>query len=179
MRYSSKHLDRSRRLSSSLEPTNCYRYRPSPNRSYTMGHSSPTPGTQMMYPYGNVPLQGQQQQQNVQQMSRPSPPQPTWAVPQSHNPYYSVPRGPIMGSREESGHLLARSGIATSQSPALSNATYSNSMAGAPTLPTTDYFPGVIDTSKLHLNLCEHRILTIRKVHGVKKYVKSWSPSRL
>ncbi|OAL43529.1 hypothetical protein IQ07DRAFT_296659 [Pyrenochaeta sp. DS3sAY3a] len=130
-------------------------YRPSPNRSYTMGHSSPTPGTQMMYPYGNVPLQGQQQPQNVQQMSRPSPPQPTWAVPQSHNPYYSVPRGPIMGSREESGHLLARSGIATSQSPALSNATYSNSMAGAPTLPTTDYFPGVIDTSPWGQKVCE------------------------
>ena len=102
----------------------------------------------MMYPYGTIPLQGQQQTQTMQQMSRPSPPQPTWAVPQTHNPYYQMPRDPTMGSREDSGHLLPRSDVTTTQPPALSSTAYSNSLHGSGTLATTDYFPGVIDTSK-------------------------------
>lgn len=131
-------------------------YHPSPpNRPFNMGQSSPTPAAQMMYSYGNLPLQGQQQPQNMQQMSRPSPPESTWMVPQTHNPYYSMPRGPIPGSREEASHLLARSDVVTSQSPALSSATFSNSMNGAGTLATTDYFPGVIDTSPWGQKVCE------------------------
>jgi hypothetical protein len=126
-----------------------YRYRPSSNGAYSMNHSSPTPGSQIMYPYGTLPVQGQQQSQPIQHMSRPSPPQPTWAVPQTHNSYYQMPRGQIMNSREDSRHSLARPDATSGQSPALSSVTYSSAMHGPGTLATTDYFPGVIDTSKL------------------------------
>jgi hypothetical protein len=111
----------------------------------------------MMYPYGTLPQQGQHQVQPMQQMSRPSPPQPTWAVPQTHNPYYQMPRGQDMRSREDNRHVLARPDVATSQSPTPNNITYSNIMHGPGTLSTTDYFPGVIDTSKsrcMHLFPC-------------------------
>ncbi|KAJ4361849.1 hypothetical protein N0V83_010790 [Neocucurbitaria cava] len=88
-------------------------------------------------------------------MSRPSPPQPTWAVPQTHNPYYSMPRSAMIGSREEPGHQMARSDVATSQSPALSSAPYNSSVNGTGSLATTDYFPGVIDTSPWGQKVCE------------------------
>jgi hypothetical protein len=93
-----------------------YRYRPSPNRQYNIGQPSPTPGTQMMYSYGNLPPRGQQQPQTLQQMPRPSPPQPTWEVPQTHNSYYAMPRGSGVGGREGSGQLLSRTDVPTSQS---------------------------------------------------------------
>jgi hypothetical protein len=102
-----------------------------------------------MYSYGNLPPQGQQHPQSLQHMSRPSPPQPTWEVPQTHTSYYDMPQGSGAGGREDSGHLLARTDATTSQPPALSSAAYSNSMATTHSLATTDYFPGVIDTSKL------------------------------
>jgi hypothetical protein len=126
-----------------------YRYRPSPNRQYNIGQPSPTPGTQMMYSYGNLPPRGQQQPQTLQQMSRPSPPQPTWEVPQTHNSYYAMPRGSGVGGRDDPGHLLPRTDVTTSQPPAMSSGAYSNSVAATHSLATTDYFPGVIDTSKL------------------------------
>jgi hypothetical protein len=125
-----------------------YRYRPSPNRQYTIGHPSPTPGSQMMYSYGNLHPQVQQQPQSIQRMSRPSPPQPTWAVPQTHTSYYAMPRGSGGGGREDPGHLLARTESTTSQPSAMSSAEYDNSMAVTHSHATTDYFPGVIDTSK-------------------------------
>ena len=127
-----------------------YRYRPSPNSSYSMGQSSPVPTPQMMYSYGNIPLQGQQQQQaqTLQQLTRPSPPQPTWAVPQPHNPYYPMQRVPIPGSREDSGYLMSTSNTSTSQSLAIGSATFSSSISGSRLFATTDYFQGVIDTSK-------------------------------
>jgi len=53
-----------------------------------------------------------------------------------------------MSHRDDSGYQLARTDVATSQSPAMSSATFSNSMNGSVPLATTDYFPGVIDTSK-------------------------------
>jgi hypothetical protein len=109
-----------------------------------MHQSSPTMGPQMMYPYGAAPHPGHQQSHNMQHMSRPSPPQPTWAVPQAHNPYYQMPRGPAMGNREDNGHLLPRSETTSSQSPAH----FSNSMHSSTPLASTDYFPGVIDTSR-------------------------------
>jgi hypothetical protein len=102
----------------------------------------------MMYSYGTLPQQGQHQPQPMQQMTRPSPPQPTWAVPQTHNPYYQMPRSQVMSSREDNRHTLARTDVASSQSPTPNNIAYSNSMHGKGTLSTTDYFPGVIDTSK-------------------------------
>jgi hypothetical protein len=131
----------------------CYRYRPSSNGGYPIHQSSPTPGSQIMYPYSTHPQQGQRQAQPMQQMSRPSPPQPTWAVPQTHNQYYQMPRGQAMSNREDARHLVARTDIATSQSTPSSNTTFSNSMHSSGHLATTDYFPGVIDTSKFH-ELC-------------------------
>jgi hypothetical protein len=135
-----------------------YRYRPTSNGSYPIHHQpSPTPGSQMMYSYRALPQQGQHQAQPMQHMSRPSPPQPTWAVPQTHNPYYQMPRGQDIRSREDNRHVLARPDVATSQSPTPNNITYSNSMHGPGTLSTTDYFPGVIDTSEsrgMHIFSC-------------------------
>ncbi|KAH9861284.1 hypothetical protein IAQ61_011021 [Plenodomus lingam] len=129
-------------------------YRPSHNRPYTMGQSSPTPGDQMIYTYGAQSLHGQQPPQGLQQISRPSPPQATWAVPQTHNHYYAMPRGPHMRNRDETDHI-ARSNINTSQSPAISTSAYSNSMRGTELPATTDYFPGVIDTSPWGQKVCE------------------------
>ncbi|KAH3964285.1 hypothetical protein HBI81_185810 [Parastagonospora nodorum] len=130
--------------------------RPSSNGSYAMHHSSPAPGSQMMYPYNGLPQQGQQQQaQPMQHMSRPSPPQPTWAVPQTHNPYYQMPRSQAMSSREDARHMLGRSDIVTAQSPVSSNTPFTNSMHGSNHLATTDYFPGVIDTSPWGQKVCE------------------------
>ncbi|KAH7070723.1 hypothetical protein BKA63DRAFT_419797 [Paraphoma chrysanthemicola] len=120
-----------------------------------MNQSSPTPGSQMMYPYGGLPHSHQQQVQGLQQLSGHSPPQSTWAVPQTHTQYYQMPRGPVAGSREEPVHLMARSDIATSQSPAMSDAPYSSSIHGPGALGTTDYFPGVIDTSPWGPKVCE------------------------
>ncbi|KAF2680265.1 hypothetical protein K458DRAFT_445246 [Lentithecium fluviatile CBS 122367] len=142
-------------------------YRPSPNRSYTVnqpaGHQ-----TQMMYPYGISPPQHQQHQQPQQhqqrqqhqahpmhQVSRPSPPQPTWAVPQTHNPYYHMQKGPMAASRDDPQQLIARSDVTTSHSPAMSTATFRQDMGGPQTLGTTDYFPGVIDTSPWGQKVCE------------------------
>ncbi|KAH8708546.1 hypothetical protein GQ44DRAFT_459914 [Phaeosphaeriaceae sp. PMI808] len=130
-------------------------YRPSSNGAYPINQSSPIPGPQMMYPYGSMPLQGQQQTQSTQQISRPSPPQPTWAVPPTHQPYYQIPSGQPMGNREDPRHLSARPDATASQSPAMSSATFSNSIHGPGTLATTDYFPGVIDTSPWGQKVCE------------------------
>ncbi|XP_014553814.1 hypothetical protein COCVIDRAFT_106733 [Bipolaris victoriae FI3] len=131
-------------------------YRPSPNRQHTMGHPSPTPGTQMMYPYGGLAPQGQQQQhpQNLLQMSRPSPPQSSWAIPQPHPSYYGAPRGPVVG-RQDSGHSLARTDVNVTQPAATSSDFYSNSMAPPTSLAPTDFFPGVIDTSPWGQKVCE------------------------
>jgi hypothetical protein len=60
-----------------------------------------------------------------------------------------MPRGQTMNIREDSRHSLARPDATSGQSPALSSVTYSSAMHGPGTLATTDYFPGVIDTSKL------------------------------
>jgi hypothetical protein len=136
-----------------------YRYRPSPDRSYTTDPHSSTPPPHMMYSYSHLPMQAQQQPQTVQHMSRPSPPQTTWAVPQTHNPYYPMPRGPTPGSRDEPGHLLARSEVSAAHSPAMIMTTYSSGINDAGTLATTDYFPGVIDTSKCSRN-CLQMLVT-------------------
>ena len=108
-----------------------------------------------MYSYGDLPPHGQQhhqqqqqQQQGMQPMSRPSPPQPTWAVPQTHPSYYAAPQGPTAGSRENQQQFMGRSDVMTSQPTVTSGVVYSNSMTAPQSLATTNYFPGVIDTSK-------------------------------
>ncbi|KAF2114539.1 hypothetical protein BDV96DRAFT_100698 [Lophiotrema nucula] len=124
-------------------------YRPSSNRGYTLTQPPPQHASQMMYPYGNIPMQSQQQQQQMQPVSRPSPPYPTWAVPQAHHPYHQMQKGPTASTGDEHGHLLARSEVTTSQSPAMNTTAFRNSMGGSETLGGPDYFQGtVIDTSR-------------------------------
>ncbi|RAR03306.1 hypothetical protein DDE83_008275 [Stemphylium lycopersici] len=108
-----------------------------------------------MYQYGGYPPRGQQQPQNLLQIPRPSPPQPSWAVPQTHPSYYAAPRGPPVGNREDSSHLIARSNMNAAQTSVTSSDVYSNSMAVPPSLTTTDFFPGVIDTSPWGQKVCE------------------------
>ncbi|PSN68257.1 hypothetical protein BS50DRAFT_665876 [Corynespora cassiicola Philippines] len=142
-------------------------YRPSSssNRSFTINQPSHRQGPQMMYPYGGIPLhqqqqhphphQQQQQTHAVQQASRPSPPQSTWAVPQTHYPNYQMQRPPIPGSREESEQMMAKTDVTASHSPAMHATTFRNSMNGHDGLGNTDYFQGVIDTSPWGQKVCE------------------------
>ena len=115
-----------------------------------------------MYPYGGLTPQGQQQQhpQNLLQMSRPSPPQSSWAIPQPHPSYYGAPRGPVVGGRQDSGHSLARTDVNVTQPAVTSSDFYSNSMAPPTSLAPTDFFPGVIDTSKVHDRAVTGAVLT-------------------
>ncbi|KAF1919157.1 hypothetical protein BDU57DRAFT_527235 [Ampelomyces quisqualis] len=128
-------------------------YRPSSNRAHLLHETSPTPGSKMMYLYGTHSQQGQHPPQPVQQMARPSPPQTTWSVPQNHNPYHHMRQA--IHERENSRHVLARTDIATTQSPVSSSAAFSNSIHGSSHITMTDYFPGVIDTSPWGQKVCE------------------------
>lgn len=152
MRFNSK--PRSRPLSRLSDKLTGIRYRPSPNRTYTVNQPTGHPG-QMMYPtYGGLPLQHHQQSQHqqqhqpqahaMQQVSRPSPPQPTWAVPQTQHPYYQMQKPPMTATRDDSQQLMARP---DTHSPAMSTATFRHELGAPQTLGPTDYFPGVIDTS--------------------------------
>jgi hypothetical protein len=128
--------------------TDCrYRYRSSSNTPLAMNQSSPASAAQMMYPYGAYPQQRQQQQQPLHDMSRPSPPQSTWVVPQTHNGYYAMSNASVAGSREESVHLMASSNAATPRLPTFSSAAYSSDMNGTAPATSHEYFPSVIDTS--------------------------------
>jgi hypothetical protein len=101
-----------------------------------MGQSSP-PSNAQMYAYSTYAFQRQPPPPSMQQISRSSPPQATWAVPQPHNTYYAGPRGPMMAARDERAQFLPRSDINSSGTTA-----YSSGMA-----TSADYFPNVIDTS--------------------------------
>lgn len=129
-----------------------YRYRSSPNRSYTTIPHSSTPPPHTMYSYSHLPMQAQQQPETVQRIPRPSPPQITWAVPQIHNPYHPMPSDPTPGSRDDADQLLARSEVSAAHSPALNMTTYRTGINDTRTLATTNYFPGVIDTSECSSN---------------------------
>ncbi|KAF3006758.1 hypothetical protein E8E13_009983 [Curvularia kusanoi] len=124
-------------------------YRPSSSKSHVMGQSSPASSAQM-YAYNNYTLQRQQPQQPLQQMSRSSPPQSTWAVPQSHNTYYGGPRGPMVAARDEHAQFLPRSDITTTGPTAYKIAAVSSGMA-----TSAEYFPNVIDTSPWGTKVCE------------------------
>ncbi|KAF2477024.1 uncharacterized protein BDR25DRAFT_208361 [Lindgomyces ingoldianus] len=129
-------------------------YRPSSNRSFTISQPSSRHAAQIMYPYGNIQLQPQQNQA-LQQQSRPSPPYPTWAVPQTHNPYSQM-KGPVTSSSHESEQVVAKTDITTSQSPAMNAAHFRHNMGGHESLGTPDYFQGtVIDTSPWGQKVCE------------------------
>lgn len=140
-----------------------HRYRPSPNRQYTMGHPSPNPGMQTVYSYGSLPHeqhqhqhhqqhhhhhQQNQHQQGLQPTSRPSSSQHTWAVPHAHPMYYATPQGAALGNGENQRQFIGRPEIITSQPTSTSSVVYSNATTAPQSLATTDYFPGVIDTSK-------------------------------
>jgi hypothetical protein len=103
-----------------------------------------------MYPYGSIPLQQQQQAQSMQHVSRPSPSQSTWAVPQPHNPYYQMQRGPMV-SRDDVQQLVAKTDVTRSHSPTMSTRNFRDDVNGHEGLSTPNYFPGVIDTSKSSL----------------------------
>lgn len=71
--------------------------------------------------------------------------------------------------RDDHLHSIAKSDVATSQSPALSTATFRHGMNGHEALNSTDYFPGVIDTSMLKLgNPIAFRYLTFAGPWGQK-----------
>lgn len=144
MLYSSRSLPRRQLWSADHAQADFeYRYRPSSNGSFSMGHASPTPASQMMYSYGLHSGHTQQQPQTEHHMARPSPLQPTWAVPHTHSPYYPMPRPPTVGRTEDHNQSIAKS-----QSPALNTISYSTGMSGGEMHSTTDYFPGIIDTSE-------------------------------
>ncbi|KAF1994711.1 hypothetical protein P154DRAFT_366872 [Amniculicola lignicola CBS 123094] len=134
-----------------------HQYRPSSNRSFNINQPSSRPSPQMMYPYGSMPMQQQQQQAQVMHpQSRPSPPYPTWAVPHHHNPYGQMQNGPIASSSMESEHIIARADVSASHSPAMNSAPYRHPMGAHETLSTPDYFQGtVIDTSPWGQKVCE------------------------
>ncbi|KAF1925493.1 uncharacterized protein M421DRAFT_94592 [Didymella exigua CBS 183.55] len=120
-----------------------------------MDQALPTSAAQM-YAYNHYPFQRQQPPSGFQQMTRPSPPQPTWAVPQTHNSYYAGPRGPMLSTRDEHAHFLSRSDINTSEAPAFSTAALNNGMTSNPTTTTSgEYFPNVIDTSPWGAKVCD------------------------
>lgn len=122
-------------------------YRPSSSKSNTMGQSSPTSATQM-YAHSNYAFQRHQPLPLMQDMSRSSPPQPTWAVTQSHNSYYAGPRESMLPSRNEHGRFMQRPDINASTAPAFNNVT--DGMTAS-----TEYFPSVIDTSPWGTKVCE------------------------
>ncbi len=109
-----------------------------------MGQSSPTSAAQM-YAYSNYPFQRQPQPPMLQHMSRSSPPQSTWAVPQSQNSYYAGSRGPMAPSRDEHAQFFQRSNTSTTVAPPFTNVALSNGMT-----TSAEYFPNVIDTSMLY-----------------------------
>lgn len=116
------------------------RYRPSSNRSFTISQPAGQP-SQIMYPYNRIPLQ---EPQTMQHVSRSSPPQPTWALSQIHNPYYQIQRGP-----NDSQQMVAKTDVTSAHSPALSTATFRDDMSAHESMGSgPNYFPGVIDTSK-------------------------------
>ncbi|KAF2275469.1 uncharacterized protein EI97DRAFT_475469 [Westerdykella ornata] len=133
-------------------------YRPAPNRPFTNTRPSSRQAVQMLYPYGSIPVQ---QQQHHSQVIHPhpklSPPYSTWTVPQTHNPYPHLQKFPASNSREDYEQLGARPNITVSNnhSPALSNAAFRSDVGVSESLPTTDYFPGVIDTSPWGQKVCE------------------------
>jgi len=137
-----------------LDPTHTdseYRYRPSSSKSYTMGQASPTSAAQM-YAYNNYPFQRQQLLNGLPQMSRPSPPQSTWAVPQTHSSYYAGPQRPMLPNRDGHAQLLSKSDINTSGAPAFSSAVLNNAVSSSMISTSAEYFPGVIDTSTSSLS---------------------------
>lgn len=124
-------------------------YRLSSSKLSAMGQSSPTSAAQM-YAHSNYPFQRQQQPPMLQHMSRSSPPQSTWAVPQSHNSYYAGPRGPMAPSRDEHASFFPRSDTNTTAAPPFNNVALSNG-----TTTSAEYFPNVIDTSPWGAKVCE------------------------
>ncbi|KAF2009245.1 hypothetical protein BU24DRAFT_468223 [Aaosphaeria arxii CBS 175.79] len=141
-------------------------YRPTSSTNRQFPHAQPTlqQPPNMMYPYGNMQMQHhlqrqsqqqQQQQHAPQQQSKPSPPYPTWAVPQTHSPYNQMQRSAMPASRDDHEQRQPKINVTSSHSPAMSNATFRNAISGPETLQAPDYFPGVIDTSPWGQKVCE------------------------
>ena len=69
-----------------------------------------------------------------------------------------------MRGRNEPEHQMSRSDVATSHSPAISGVAYTSSMSGPGALAQTDYFPGIIDTSKYPAFCFSHNTNDTRSV---------------
>ena len=105
-----------------------------------------------MYAYNNYPFQRQQPSSGLQQMSRSSPPQSTWTVPQTHNSYYAEPQRPMLPTRDGHAQFLLKSDINASGPPAFSNAAMNSVVSSSMMTTSAEYFPNVIDTSTSSLN---------------------------
>jgi hypothetical protein len=121
-----------------------------------------------MYGYNNYPYQKQPLPPTLQQMSRSSPPQTTWAVPQTHNLYYAAPSGSMMPNREDHVQFLPRPGINPSSASVFNNATFSSSMNASSMSTSAEYFPNVIDTSMFAPTSPYGFVLTIVRSLGLK-----------
>lgn len=145
-------------------------YRPSSNRSYTATQPSSRHAAQLMYSYGNLALQShqphalqqQQQQQHHQspvqpQHSRASPPFPSWALQQAHNPYSHLSKGPMQQLKDTSptGHSDNKIDVSGAQQSSMHAQSYPSYTGQEPSM-TPDFFAGtVIDTSPWGQKVCE------------------------
>lgn len=113
-----------------------------------------------MYSYDSFTIRTQQPQGSGP-TSRISPPQSGWTMPQTHAPYYSMPRSPMVEGREEYDQPAAKISVTSSQPPALSSTNVSNNILAPGTVVTSDYFQSPIGRSELSLHFCSCSLLTI------------------
>lgn len=111
-----------------------------------MGNHSPVAKTKMLYSYEHSPFQRHRQSLGLPPMSRLSPTQHTWAVPQTHREYYAMSRHPPTTSTEEAEQRETTSIDASYAAPAMNNSAVRTSVDGADPL-AADYFPAVVDSS--------------------------------
>ncbi|KAF2744873.1 hypothetical protein M011DRAFT_161338 [Sporormia fimetaria CBS 119925] len=125
------------------------------NRPFSTSGAPSRHAAHMLYPYGSMPMQQQPAPPN--QQPRPSPPYPSWAVPQAYHPYAHMQKTPVTGGRDSYEHMGSSEDVAgvASHSPAMSSTIFANNMAAPEALSTTDYFPGLIDTTPWGPKVCE------------------------
>ncbi|KZM24840.1 hypothetical protein ST47_g4007 [Ascochyta rabiei] len=128
-------------------------YRPSSSKSRGLGQAPPTSSPQM-YPYNDYSFQKHPPPPSLQQVSRSSPPQSTWAVPQTHNSYYAGAGGPMVRNREENVQYLPRSDIDPSAASMFNNTTFNSGMQVGGMSTSAEYFPSVIDASPWGSKTC-------------------------
>jgi len=83
-----------------------------------------------------------------------------------------MPRGPPMISTEEAEQTV-RTNIHASHSPAMSSSAFGNRTEDTGPL-ATDYFPSLVHSGTQPCRSMESTTLTPKKVHGVRRYARSW-----